>query len=84
MKVVNLNIQQIRELAEFVGLSVAVPDGLATDTRYHLTNGHVPAFEADNGEIVPAYSGLIAWTRDLPEDKSGVLILEAPRSGMAD
>lgn len=37
MEAVTLNVEQIRELATFVGLSVEVPDGLETDTRWNIT-----------------------------------------------
>ncbi|ECI7964120.1 hypothetical protein E2D61_07470 [Salmonella enterica subsp. enterica] len=77
MKAVTLNVEQIRELATFTGLSVEVPEGLETDTRWNITPGHIPGFETDTGERVPDYDGLIAYTRDLPEDQSGVLALEA-------
>ncbi|EDU7664661.1 hypothetical protein CRF12_000699 [Salmonella enterica subsp. enterica serovar Glostrup] len=39
--------------------------------------GCIPGFETDTGENFPGYNGLIAYTRDLPEDQSGVLALEA-------
>lgn len=77
MKAVALNVDQIRELAAFVGLNVKVPDGLETDTRWNITSGHIPGFESDTGERFPDYNGLIAYTRDLPEDQSGVLALES-------
>ncbi|EAW3718499.1 hypothetical protein LDR44_003443 [Salmonella enterica] len=77
MEAVTLNVEQIRELATFVGLSVEVPDGLETGTRWNITPGCIPGFETDTGENFPGYNGLIAYTRDLPEDQSGVLALEA-------
>ncbi|EAA4373516.1 hypothetical protein GCQ85_03665 [Salmonella enterica subsp. enterica] len=77
MKAVTLNVEQIRELATFTGLSVEVPEGLETDTRWNITPGHIPEFETDSGEHFPDYDGLIAYTRDLPEDQSGVLALES-------
>ncbi|EBL2769516.1 hypothetical protein H0C22_003246 [Salmonella enterica] len=76
MEAVTLNVEQIRELATFVGLSVEVPDGLETDTRWSIPPGCIPGFETDTGENFPGYNGLIAYTRDLPEDQSGVLALE--------
>lgn len=51
--------------------------GLETDTRWNITPGHIPGFETDSGEHFPDYDGLIAYTRDLPEDQSGVLALES-------
>ncbi|HAK7808844.1 TPA: hypothetical protein H2V04_002904 [Salmonella enterica] len=60
MKAVALNVDQIRELAAFVGLNVEVPDGLETDTRWNITSGHIPGFETDSGEHFPDYDGLIA------------------------
>ncbi|EBE1623690.1 hypothetical protein BKC75_18840 [Salmonella enterica subsp. enterica serovar Muenchen] len=77
MEAVTLNVEQIRELATFVGLSVEVPDGLETGTRWNITPGCIPGFETDTGENFPGYNGLIAYTRNLPEDQSGVLALEA-------
>ncbi len=84
MKAVTLNVEQIRELATFTGLSVEVPEGLETDTRWNITPGHIPGFETDTGERVPDYDGLIVYTRDLPEDQSGVLALEAQGMQGAD
>lgn len=49
-----LTAKQIEELATF-----AKQDG---QPRYTITYGTIPAFEAEDGTIVPEYKGLIAYS----------------------
>lgn len=60
-----LNVRQIKELAEF-----AESDG---QNAYTIAYGEIPEFEADDKTIVPAYSGLIAYSEST---EHGVLQLE--------
>ena len=41
--------------------------------QYTITTGTIPEFEADSGEIIPAYTGLIAYSESL---EHGVLQLD--------
>ena len=60
-----LTAKQIEDLAAF-----AKEDGQA---QYTITTVTIPQFEADDGEIVPEYTGLIAYSDSL---EHGVLQLE--------
>lgn len=60
-----LTAKQIEELAAF-----AKEDG---QPQYTITTATIPAFEADNGEIIPEYTGLIAYSDSL---EHGVLQLD--------
>ena len=60
-----LTAKQIVELATF-----AKEDG---QTRYTITTGTIPEFEADDGEIIPEYKGLLAYSDSLDH---GVLQLD--------
>lgn len=60
-----LTAKQIEELAVF-----AKEDG---QPQYTITTGTIPEFEADNGEVIPEYSGLIAYSDSL---EHGVLQLD--------
>ncbi|HBN7019237.1 TPA: hypothetical protein PJF92_000115 [Escherichia coli] len=60
-----LTVQQIEDLAVF-----AKEDGAP---QYTITTGRIPEFEADDGEIIPEYSGLIAYSDSL---ERGVLQLD--------
>lgn len=60
-----LTAKQIEELAAF-----AKEDG---QPQYTITTGTIPEFEADDGEIIPEYKGLLAYS-DLLEH--GVLQLD--------
>lgn len=59
-----LTIDQIRSLASF-----AEGEGQPV---YFITEATVPAFEADDGSVVPEYTGLIAYSES---EQSGVLQL---------
>lgn len=59
-----LTLEQIKELARF-----AVEDG---QPSYTITTGTIPAFEADDGELVEEYNGLIAYSES---EEHGVLQL---------
>lgn len=74
MERVVLTVAQIKSLASFVGLTVSVPKALNVEAQYIICHGEVPAFESDEGEKIPAYSGLIAYTDDVSD--SGVLELD--------
>lgn len=60
-----LTAKQIEELAVF-----AKEDG---QPKYTITTSTIPEFEADNGEIIPEYKGLIAYSDSL---EHGVLQLD--------
>ncbi|HEM8015193.1 hypothetical protein [Enterobacter chengduensis] len=60
-----LTAKQIEELAVF-----AKEDG---QPKYTITTSTIPEFEADNGEIIPEYTGLIAYSDSL---EHGVLQLD--------
>ncbi|MEC5321179.1 hypothetical protein VSX61_19940 [Brenneria populi subsp. brevivirga] len=60
-----LTAKQIESLADF-----AKKDG---QPRYTITTGTIPKFEADDGEVIPEYIGLIAYSESL---EHGVLQLE--------
>lgn len=64
MSKIVLTQEQIKELARF-----AAEEG---QPSYTITTGIIPAFEADNGEMVPEYSGLIAYSES---EEHGVLQL---------
>ena len=59
-----LTAKQIEDLATF-----AKEDG---QPRYTITTGTIPEFEADDGEIIPEYTGLIAYSES---EEHGVLQL---------
>ena len=52
-----LTAKQIEDLAAF-----AKEDG---QPRYTITTGTIPEFEADDGEVIPEYTGLIAYSKSL-------------------
>lgn len=60
-----LTAKQIEELAAF-----AKEDG---QPQYTITTGTIPEFEADDGEIIPEYKGLLAYSDSL---EHGVLQLD--------
>ncbi|HGY3135953.1 hypothetical protein QU896_04270 [Citrobacter freundii] len=60
-----LTAKQIEDLAAF-----AKEDG---QPQYTITIGTIPEFEADDGEIFPEYTGLIAYSESL---EHGVLQLD--------
>jgi hypothetical protein len=60
-----LTAKQIEYLATF-----AKEDG---QPQYTITTGTIPEFEADDGEIIPEYKGLIAYSESL---EHGVLQLD--------
>lgn len=60
-----LTAKQIEELATF-----SKEDG---QPQYTITTATIPAFEADNGETMPEYTGLIAYSDSLDH---GVLQLD--------
>lgn len=60
-----LRADQIKALAEF-----AESEG---QPAYTITHGTIPAFEADDGSMVPGYSGLIAYSES---EQHGVLQLD--------
>ena len=60
-----LTAKQIEDLAAF-----AKEDG---QSQYTITTGTIPEFEADDGEIIPEYTGLIAYSDSL---EHGVLQLD--------
>ncbi|UMO87203.1 MULTISPECIES: hypothetical protein [unclassified Pectobacterium] len=60
-----LRADQIKALAEF-----AESEG---QYAYTITHGTIPAFEADDGSMVPEYSGLIAYSES---EQHGVLQLD--------
>ena len=60
-----LTAKQIEDLAAF-----AKEDG---QPQYTITTGIIPEFEADDGEIIPEYTGLIAYSESL---EHGVLQLD--------
>ncbi|HDC4407155.1 TPA: hypothetical protein O8L94_000070 [Enterobacter kobei] len=62
---VALTAKQIQDLAVFVK-----EDGAP---QYTITTGTIPEFEADDGEIIPEHSGLIAYS---DSEEHGVLQLE--------
>lgn len=70
-----LSVDQIKTMAEFVGLRVSAPSDVSLGTTYIVTEGRIPSFEDDKGQMTPDYSGLIVYTNELPEDESGVLEL---------
>lgn len=59
-----LRADQIKALAEFAE-SKGQP-------AYTITHGTIPAFEADDGKMVPEYSGLVAYSES---EQHGVLQL---------
>lgn len=64
MSKIVLTQEQIKELARF-----SAEDG---QPSYTITTGIIPAFEADDGELVPEYNGLIAYSES---EEHGVLQL---------
>lgn len=60
-----LTTKQIEDLATFAK-EYGAP-------RYTITTGTIPEFEADSGEIIPHYCGLIAYSDSL---EHGVLQLD--------
>ncbi|MGL5344811.1 MAG: hypothetical protein ACRC9O_09450 [Plesiomonas sp.] len=62
-----LTVEQIKNFASSVGLTVTAPEGLIIDTPYIICHGEVPAFESDNGDKYPTYRGLIAYSDALPD-----------------
>lgn len=52
-----LTAKQIEDLAAF-----AKEDG---QLQYTITTGTIPEFEADDGEVIPEYTGLIAYSKSL-------------------
>ncbi|QFH71459.1 hypothetical protein FR762_17830 [Enterobacter sp. E76] len=60
-----LTAKQIEDLAVF-----AKEDG---QPQYTITTSTIPEFEADDGEIIPEYTGLIAYSDSL---EHGVLQLD--------
>ncbi|KFC89466.1 hypothetical protein M2354_001214 [Leclercia adecarboxylata] len=60
-----LTAKQIEDLAAF-----AKEDGQA---QYTITTVTIPEFEADDGEVTPEYTGLIAYSDSL---EHGVLQLD--------
>ena len=60
-----LTAKQIEDLAAF-----AKEDGAP---QYTITTGTIPAFEADDGENIPEYTGLIVYSESL---EHGVLQLD--------
>ncbi len=52
-----LTAKQIEDLAAF-----AKEDG---QPQYTITTGTIPEFEADDGEVIPEYTGLIAYSKSL-------------------
>ena len=60
-----LTAKQIEELAAF-----AKEDG---QPQYTITTGTIPEFESEDVEIIPGYTGLIAYSDSL---EHGVLQLE--------
>lgn len=60
-----LTATQIEDLAAF-----AKEDG---QPQYSITTGTIPEFEADDGEIIPEYTGMIAYSESL---EHGVLQLD--------
>ncbi|MGE6303232.1 hypothetical protein [Serratia liquefaciens] len=64
MSKIVLTQEQIKELARF-----AAEDA---QPSYTITTGIIPAFEADDGELVPEYNGLIAYSES---EEHGVLQL---------
>ncbi|HFS8155815.1 MULTISPECIES: hypothetical protein [Enterobacter] len=60
-----LTAKQIEDLANF-----AKEDGAP---QYTITTGTIPELETDDGEIIPEYSGLIAYSDSL---ERGVLQLD--------
>lgn len=60
-----LTAKQIEDLAAF-----AKDDG---QPQYTITTGTIPEFEADDGEIIPEYRGLLAYSDSLDH---GVLQLD--------
>lgn len=65
MSKIVLTQEQIKELARF-----AAEDG---QPSYTITTGTIPSFEAEDGETVPEYSGLIAYSES---EEHGVLQLD--------
>ncbi|WP_045445222.1 hypothetical protein [Citrobacter sp. S-77] len=60
-----LTAKQIEDLAAF-----EKEDG---QPQYTITTGTIPAFEADDGEVIPEHTGLIAYSESL---EHGVLQLD--------
>lgn len=60
-----LTAKQIEDLAAF-----AKEDD---QPQYTITTGTIPEFEAEDGEIIPEYKGLIAYSESL---EHGVLQLD--------
>lgn len=52
-----LTAKQIEDLASF-----AKEDGAP---QYTITTATIPEFEADDGEIIPEYTGLVAYSDSL-------------------
>jgi hypothetical protein len=64
MSKIVLTQEQIKELARF-----SEEDG---QPSYTITTGTIPAFEADDGELMAEYNGLIAYS---DSEEHGVLQL---------
>lgn len=64
-RTVVLRAKQIEDLTAF-----AKEDG---QPQYTITTGTIPEFEAEDGEIIPEYTGLIAYSDSL---EHGVLQLD--------
>lgn len=60
-----LTAKQIEDLSAF-----AKEDG---QPQYTITTGTIPEFEAEDGEVIPEYKGLIAYSESL---EHGVLQLD--------
>ena len=60
-----LTTKQIEDLATF-----AKEDGAP---QYTITTAIIPEFEADDGEVIPEYTGLVAYSDSL---EHGVLQLD--------
>ncbi|HCY3188552.1 TPA: hypothetical protein O1L51_004733 [Escherichia coli] len=60
-----LTAKQIEDLTNF-----AKEDG---QPQYTITTGTIPEFESDDGEIIPEYTGLLAYSESL---EHGVLELD--------
>ena len=52
-----LTAKQIEDLAAF-----AKEDG---QPQYTITTGTIPEFEADEGDVIPEYPGLFAYSKSL-------------------
>lgn len=76
--ILTLTADQIKDLAEFVGITVATGDCYAPDTPYGIQDGPI---YGDGKEV--AYNGLFAYSVDYPAE--GILQLEeCERDGTPD